>query len=273
MVVLFPPAGPLGGSVEAAAPGHGGEAGQPHDGEVATPPGWVGLEVKLLGPIAVQPLGPTKRRHGVMETCCYLSLNGDREVASDELRHILGTSDKDLAPATLYNVVSDLRKAVGSDVLVTFGHAGYRFSGKVTCDWVSFKELVGKHWQDEEERIAHLTDAVALVRAPPFASPAKDRYQWAHDRGYVEEMVTAIDNAAVELCKRLLRAERDAEAYDAAQLGLRAARQSYTLHACRLEAARGDRGRIVKAWKDTHDTVGDVAELRALKDRLLGESG
>jgi hypothetical protein len=223
--------------------------------------------------VQAQPLGPSPRRHALVEACAYLTMNGNREVPSDEFRHVLGTRGKDLAPAAFYNVMSELRKALGPGVLVATGHAGYRFTGEVRCDWVSFKELVASRSQSDEERIAHLNEALALVKGYPFQSPSKDRYQWAHDRNYVEEMITAIDNAAVGLCNLLLGAGRDAEAYDAAQLGLRAARQSYTLHACRLRAARADRGRLDRAWQDTLQAVGEIEELRALRDALVHVPG
>jgi hypothetical protein len=268
ILVLFPPPGPLRTDGESPPAAPGGDVKQ-----LDTPPAPAGLEVRLLGPVQAQPLGPSPRRHVLVEACAYLTMNGNREVPSDEFRHALGTRGKDLAPAAFYNVMSELRKALGPDVLVTTGHAGYRFTGDVNCDWVSFKELVASRSQSDDERIAHLNEALALVKGYPFQSPSKDRYQWAYDRNYVEEMVTAIDNAAVGLSNLLLGAGRDAEAYDAAQIGLRAARQSYTLHACRLRAARADRGRLDRAWQDTVEAVGEIEELRALRDALVHVPG
>lgn len=269
--VAFPRPGPL--QTRTTEQSEAGAAERVQEQEAPSAKVIRGLEVRVLGQVEVEPLLPTSRRHAVVEACAYLAMNGDREVSSDEFRHVLGTAEKDLSASTFYNLVSELRKALGKDVLVKSGTVGYRFDGTVTCDWVSFRNLATMASSDETDRIAHLREALGLVRGYPFQAAAKNRYQWAYDRGYVEEIVTAVENAAVELCRLLLERDRGDEAYEAAQLGLRAARQSYRLHASRLRAARLDPGRLQRAFEDTEATLGVVPELADLKARLLAGSG
>jgi hypothetical protein len=274
IVIIFPSAQPLRPEGEQPAPGSDDRgAPEPPAGTPAVVPRpKPRLMVKVLGPVQVEGLGAVPRRHAVAELCCYLALNGGREISSDELRTALGTGEGTLAPSGLYNLVAELRKALGDDVLVSDGHAGYRFAGDVTCDWLSFQQLVRSPRQTDAERIADLQEAISLVRGYPFQAAPKGRYEWASEsNGLSSRMAAAIENAVVELAGMLLEADRDTEAYDAAQAGISAVPYSYAVNTCLLQAARKDRGRLERTWREVSDRLGDVPELRELKDALVAD--
>jgi len=285
LVIVFPPPVPMetDKSERVGDPAEGREpdqATQPVPPEITPPPLAATvraerprLTVGVLGPILVDGLGAVARRHAVAELCCYLALNAGREVPSDELRTALGSGEATLAPAALYNLVAELRRALGEDVLVSDGHAGYRFTGEVICDWLSFQQLVKCDHYTDAERIANLQEAVLLVRGYPFQAAPKGRYEWASEsNGISSRMAVAIENAVVELVSLLLAAGRDTEAYDAAQVGISAVPYSYGVNTCLLKSARKDQGRLERTWREVSERLGDVPELRELKDALVVDS-
>jgi hypothetical protein len=234
------------------------------------------LTVKVLVPILVDGLGAVDRRQVLAEICCYLALNGGREVPADELRRILGDTDNDIAASSLYTYVSKLRHAVGKELFVVSGKAGYRFSGEVACDWVSFENLVGSKYRCEEERIEDLKTALGLVRGVPFADAPSGRYEWVSQpggRNFAAEMTVAIGRAATELAGLLLDAGRDDEAAAAATAGFRGSPGYYPLFAPRLRAVRKDRTRLEQAWRDTEEAIGHDENLRGLHEELVGQAG
>jgi hypothetical protein len=233
------------------------------------------LTVRVLGPVLVDGLGAVDRRQVLAEICCYLALNGGREVPADELRRVLGDADNDLAASSLYTYVSKLRRAVGENLFVVSGKAGYRFSGEVACDWVSFQNCVGSEPRDEA-RIEDLTAALELVRGVPFADAPSGRYEWVSQpggRNFAAEMTVAIGRAATELAGMLLDAGRDEEAAEAVTAGFRGSPGYYPLFAPRLRAVRNDRTRLEQAWHDTEEAIGHDERLQGLHEDLVGQAG
>jgi hypothetical protein len=288
LVIVFPPPVPLQPDVPKGSgdQGESGELTQASERTVpvvmaSSPTVVVGAErprltVRVLGPILVDGLGAVDRRQVLAEICCYLALNAGREVPADELRRILGDADNDIAASSLYTYVSKLRSAVGKELFVASGKAGYRFSGEVACDWVSFENLVGSRRHSEEERIDDLKAALGLVRAVPFADAPSGRYEWVSQpggRNFAAEMTVAIGRAATELAGLLLDAGRDEEAAAAATAGFRGSPGYYPLFAPRLRAVRRDRTRLEQAWRDTEEAIGHDENLRGLHEELVGQAG
>jgi hypothetical protein len=288
LVVVFPRPVPLEPDVPEGSGDHGepralvqaSDATVPHT--VASSPSTAveterrRLTVRVLGPILVDGLGAVERRQVLAEICCYLALNGGREVPADELRRILGDADNDLAASTLYGYVSKLRRAVGKDLFVVSGKAGYRFSGEVACDWVSFERFVGSQRRSDQERIEDLKAALALVRGIPFADAPGGRYEWVSqpgERDFAAEMTVAIGRTATELAGLLLDAGRDDEAAEAVTAGFRGSPGYYPLFAPRLRAVRKDRTRLEQAWRDTEEALGHDDNLKGLHEELVGQAG
>lgn len=227
------------------------------------------LTVQVIGPVVISGLRDPSRRRGIEELCAYLTLNAGRDVSSDELRSALGGAEKEWSASTLHSRVSNLRAAVGRDVLIKSGKAGYVLSGEVTCDWLSFRELTAPGVVDEEVRIARLERALGLVRGVPFAGVAAGQYTWALEGPLVGEISAAVEAAALELATLLTERGEARRAAQAARAGLRALPYSFGLLAALLRAGAVD-GRIglEGAWRQVAAVAGDDEELRRLKERL-----
>jgi DNA-binding SARP family transcriptional activator len=131
------------------------------------------LEFRMLGPVELWrdgspvPLGGTKQR-GLL---ALLLLDAGRVVATDRLiDRLWGERPPPTAAASLQNLVSQLRKLVGADVLVT-KPPGYAIEvGDDQVDVARFRRLVEEARADgPHERSAKLREALALWRGPPLA--------------------------------------------------------------------------------------------------------
>ena len=127
----------------------------------------------MLGPVELWrdgspvPLGGTKQR-GLL---ALLLLDAGRVVATDRLiDRLWGERPPPTAAASLQNLVSQLRKLVGADVLVT-KPPGYAIEvGDDQVDVARFRRLVEEARADgPHERSAKLREALALWRGPPLA--------------------------------------------------------------------------------------------------------
>ena len=193
-----------------------------------------------------------------------------------ELRRILGDSENDLAAPTLYAIRKPVATAIGEEFFVASGKAGYRFSGEVACDWLSFENLVGSQRHSDEERIEGLKAALELVRGVPFAEPRRRSLRVGFPTGgrnFAAEMTVAIGRAATELAGLLLDAGRDDEAAEAATAGFRGSPGYYPLFAPRLRAVRKNRTRLEQAWRDTEEALGHDEHLKNLHEEVVGQAG
>jgi DNA-binding SARP family transcriptional activator len=131
------------------------------------------LEFRILGPIEVWDddkqlqLGGPKQR----ALLALLLLDARRVVSTDHLIDLLwGEQPPPTATTSLQNFVSQLRRLLGADVLVTTP-PGYRLEvDPEQLDLERFRQLVATAQQEPpHERAATLRDALALWRGPPLA--------------------------------------------------------------------------------------------------------
>lgn len=239
----------------------------------AGPAGARRIHLLVLGPVVVEGLGDVPRRSLLEELCAYGVLSGGREISSEKLRVDLGRSENDWSPATLYKRVSELRSALGRDVLVRSSKGTYRFCGEVTSDWASFEELTSTTAPNDEGRIEQLRAALLLVRGVPFEGAVSPQYRWALNGRLAHEMTVAIENAALELAAILTEKARGHEAMEACRMGLRGVPYSQGLRFAHLRAgATGGRGSLEQAWREVVAMDGgEEPELRGLYDRLRAE--
>jgi DNA-binding SARP family transcriptional activator len=131
------------------------------------------LQFRILGPLEVSDEGSPVRLGGQKQRAvlAVLLLQAGRVVSVDHLVHALwGERPPRSAVASLQNFVSQLRKLLGNDVVVTRA-PGYTLQLKpVQLDLDRFERLVDEARPAEpQERAARLREALALWRGPPLA--------------------------------------------------------------------------------------------------------
>src|SRR5919201_1631298 len=136
------------------------------------------LEFRLLGPIEVRSGGEPLQLGGPKQRAllALLLAEGGRAVSPDRLVDALwGEHPPRTAQTSLQNFVSQLRKLLGPDVLVT-KPPGYLLRARPDADRV--RELVGeaRAATSPEERAANLREALALWRGPPLAEFAFESF-------------------------------------------------------------------------------------------------
>jgi DNA-binding SARP family transcriptional activator len=138
------------------------------------------LEFRVLGPVeawdderSLQLGGPKQRA-----LLAVLLLDAGRVVSTDRLIDLLwGERPPPTAATSLQNFVSQLRKVLGADVLVT-KPPGYRLDVQPEqLDLERFRRLVeSARGASPPERAAKLRDALALWRGPPLADLAFEEF-------------------------------------------------------------------------------------------------
>jgi DNA-binding SARP family transcriptional activator len=136
------------------------------------------LDFRLLGPIEVRsggeplPLGGPKQR----ALLALLLVDAGRAVSTDRIVDALwGEHPPRTAQTSLQNFVSQLRKLLGPDVLVT-KPPGYLLRARPDAERV--RELVAeaRAAASPEDRAAKLHEALELWRGPPLAEFAFDAF-------------------------------------------------------------------------------------------------
>jgi hypothetical protein len=131
------------------------------------------LVVRLLGPIEVDGLRHTIRRHAVFRLLVYLAVNPDRFVGTDGLRTAVALDpDRLPSPATLHSYASHLRQALPDGAFPDAGGDGYRLAESVEVDWARFRELTAAANRSGADRIGLLRQALELIRGKPFGNAA-----------------------------------------------------------------------------------------------------
>ncbi|GJF30335.1 hypothetical protein KNE206_30350 [Kitasatospora sp. NE20-6] len=215
--------------------------------------------VRLLGRVEVVGLRSAKqeeRRRQLTEVTAWLVLHpGSSRTEFDEAMW-KGTRVNNQARNTLMSRTRRWLgdKPDGSPYLPHITEDVYGIDPAVTCDWAQFQELyrTGYHGSGLEADVA-LAQALALVRGRPFAGTLSTRYHWSE--AWVQEMISAVEDAAHELAQRRL-AERDYRAAAmAAARGLEAIPESELLYRDLFEihAASGDRESLERAARRLHD--------------------
>ena len=156
------------------------------------------LEFRILGPLEVladeRPLViGGKRQRGVLAA---LLLEARRVIPTDRLvSDLWGESPPKTAATSLHNLVSQLRKELGPETLVTQA-PGYVL--QVRSDQIDahrFEQMLKSARRAEpEKRRALLQDALALWRGPPLAEFAFDDFAQAEIRRLDELRLVALES-------------------------------------------------------------------------------
>jgi DNA-binding SARP family transcriptional activator len=157
----------------------------------------VPIDFRILGPLEVFADGRMVALGGHRQRALLaaLLLDAGRVVATDELVHDLwGERPPKTASTSLHNLVSQLRKRVGADTLVTQA-PGYVL--KVNRDQVDahrFEQMLRTARQaDADERRTLLQQGLALWRGPPLAEFAFDDFAQAEIRRLGELRLVAFE--------------------------------------------------------------------------------
>ena len=155
------------------------------------------IDFRILGPLEVFADGRMVALGGHRQRALLaaLLLDAGRVVATDELVHDLwGERPPKTASTSLHNLVSQLRKRVGADTLVTQA-PGYVL--KVNRDQVDahrFEQMLRTARQtDADERRTLLQQGLALWRGPPLAEFAFDDFAQAEIRRLGELRLVAFE--------------------------------------------------------------------------------
>jgi DNA-binding SARP family transcriptional activator len=138
------------------------------------------MEFRILGPLEVQidgaalPLRGSKQR----ALLAALLLRANRVVSSEQLiDELWGEQPPDTAPNTLQVYVSNLRKTLGRDVVVTQPPGYLVRAGVDELDAVRFERLVAEsHDLPAAEAAPRLREALALWRGPALADFAYEPF-------------------------------------------------------------------------------------------------
>lgn len=177
------------------------------------------VSIDVLGPIQFRGLPPTARRltPRMTELLVYLALHGP--TTGPDLEDILWDGER-VQHGTRGTLVYRARDRVGEAVLPKAAEDGtYRLGRGVTTDWAHFQRLVADALAvNGEARVDSLTAALDLVRDRPFRGIGDGQLPWAdYD---IQQMTSAIADAAHLLARTLHESARHREALDAAMRGL-----------------------------------------------------
>ncbi|MFI8200795.1 LysM peptidoglycan-binding domain-containing protein [Streptomyces sp. NPDC085942] len=205
---------------------------------------------RVLGPVDVQGARGTvasNRRTLALELTVWLALHpGATNHQIDEVLAPGGRVTRD----TRNSRVGDVRRWLGADAdgnrylphVSTQPDKLYRLAADVDCDWTRFQHLVAQsHATADAERGRRLLhQALDLVAGRPFSGIPPRRYVWAEP--LVQDMISAIVDAADDLAAQYLDQGDGRGALWAAARGLDAAREVESLwrHKFRALALLGD---------------------------------
>jgi len=156
----------------------------------------VTLDIRILGPLEVladdRPVGlGGKRQRAVLAA---LLLQARRVVPTDQLVHDLwGAEPPRTAPTSLHNLVSQLRRLLGPDVLVTQAPGYVLQVRSEQIDAYRFERALGdaRRFRPDERREL-LAKALALWRGPPLAEFGFDDFAQAEIRRLEELRLVAL---------------------------------------------------------------------------------
>ena len=155
------------------------------------------MEVRVLGPLEVVaggvsiPIGGGRQR----KLLAILLLHSNEFVSSDRLIDDLWGDDRpETAAKALQGYVSQLRKTLGPDALIT-GAGGYMLKlapGQLDAD--RFEQLVNDAREAEPQDAAEwLREALALWRGPPLADFTYDDFAQAEIARFEERRLVALE--------------------------------------------------------------------------------
>ena len=193
-------------------------------------PETAGPVIRVLGPVDVIGAGTSVEQRylrTVTEIAAWMTLHpGLDHRALDEALW----PGREVSRTTRNPWVSRLRAWLGTTPegaphlppIASTADARYRLADTVTSDWQQFQDLAG------DGSTLGLHRALTLVRGRPFAAIPPRRYVWAEP--LMQEMISAIVDAAAELAERYLSDGNPRPAIWAATIGLSAAPESEQLY-------------------------------------------
>ncbi len=136
------------------------------------------MRFRLLGPLEIDDVADEAllRRAKPRALLALLLLNANRPVSTDRLvAGLWGDEEPATALGALQNYVSQLRKALGKEVIVTKPPGYMAVVGPDELDLEVFKRLVAESAEaDLPGRAARLHEALSLWRGPPLAEFAEE---------------------------------------------------------------------------------------------------
>ncbi|MGW2863358.1 LysM peptidoglycan-binding domain-containing protein [Streptomyces sp. NPDC001205] len=151
-------------------------------------------EIQVLGKVAVTGVQASGHGHRLALLAALIYFQPGR--SAEDLCEAMDPR-KPWSKATLQARISELRNRLGHDpdgklYLPRDRSGGYRFSGKVRCDWDRFTQLAERGLaKGSPSGLADLEAALALVRGRPFGGAD---HIWAAAR--IQEMTTKVTDVA-----------------------------------------------------------------------------
>ena len=159
------------------------------------------VEIRLLGPLEVGASGRRLelRRQKQRALLALLALRAGEVVSTDRLvEELWGASPPKAAVGSLQNLVSELRKVLGSDVLVTRSPGYLLGIGRDQVDAHRFERIAREAQSGPaESRAARLREALALWRGAPLADLAFESFAQA-EIARLEELRASVREALFE---------------------------------------------------------------------------
>ena len=171
-------------------------------------------ELQVLGQprLFAEPGGVVDLDPRELELLARLALGPEREFSGEELRADLAAAkETDWAASTLWSRVSSLRKAIGAEHLPSSSRTrGYRAVG-IGTDVARFESAIARAKADPDGAIAHLAEALSLLRGVPFANVPTGTFTWALEAGgFATRLTNEAYSAAVELAQAAIAAHMPA---------------------------------------------------------------
>jgi hypothetical protein len=207
-----------------------------------------------------------------MEILIFLALNTDRAFTNDEIRNTIASpADDEANPKSIRTYLSRIRNVIGVDFLPDAVGGRYRVND-VGTDVARLQTLLSQAAgaKDNDEAVAHLTEALRLVRGVVFVDCD---FRWNHL--LVANLQRDIVNAADRLARLARERRHPALVLWAAQQGMTAITQPDDRLAAHQLTARSAEGpaAVAQAWQEVvarYAQVGDAPgpDLVTLYDRL-----
>ena len=162
------------------------------------------MRFRLLGPLEIEDVADEAlvRRTKPRALLAMLLLNANRPVSTERLvAGLWGDEEPATALGALQNYVSQLRKALGKEVVVTRAPGYMAVVAPGELDLEVFKRLVAEATEaDLPTRAARLREALALWRGPPLADLADQPFALFEIRRLNELRLAAlVDRIAADL--------------------------------------------------------------------------
>lgn len=237
------------------------------------------IVVRLLGPVEAElPGGVTLSfpRGRSLELLAWLVTHRDRPTRSAARTAMWDTA---VQGSTFNNVVSDLRKTLGSAdghlVLDRSPDDRLRLAPCVVSDAEELETALVRFRRAPSE-IDHVRAALARVRDLPFAGSG---YIWPDTEGITSSLVVLVVRASESLARSALVRDDIDEVFWATGRGLSVLRNHEGLVELRMRAhaARGDSSAVTEEWRLYERVARRDGDLRAgpnrmsaLRDQLVG---